>query len=201
MLYLAYKLYRYLARGSHTNPQMKKNLERLKELTDSLTDRDFMLKRKNEALDGLLATSPVPVLFWMTDLDLRFFSNGGEIPGLKVEETDMYMGKTVYDYFETDDKTYKPIAEINKALSGETVTYMLNHKSRMLWTSCSPMYDYNNKIIGTIGVTWDLTLVCNILDLFSNMIAQKDSIPEELYSKILTYYETIKSECQLNIKV
>jgi len=47
-------------------------------------------------------------------------------------------------------------------------------------------------------VTWDMTSIINVFDLFSNMLAQKDVIPEELYSKILTNYETIKSECQLN---
>jgi len=177
---------------------MKKNLERLKELTDSLTDRDFMLKRKNEALDSLLDTTPIPVLFWMADSDLKFFSDGGEIPGVGISDSGMYMGKTVYEYFETDDKTYKPIAEILKALSGETVSYTIDHKTRKLWTKCSPMYDYNNKIIGVIGVTWDMTSIINVFDLFSNMLAQKDVIPEELYSKILTNYETIKSECQLN---
>jgi len=174
------------------------SLQRLKELTDALTDRDFMLKRKQEALENLLSTSPLPVFFWMADNKLKFFANGGELPQAGIEQPSQYIGTTLYEYFDSTDENLAPIKEVKKALSGKTVKYIFDHNGRKLWTKCSPLRDYNYKIIGVIGVTWDLTLIESTLSLFSDMISQKDSIPDELYSKITLIHETIMNECQLN---
>lgn len=174
------------------------SLQRLKELTDALTDRDFMLKRKQEALENILSTSPIPVFFWMADKELKFFANGGELPQAGIDQPSKYLGTSLYEYLGTADETVTPIKEIKKALKGKTVTYTFDHNGRKLWTKCSPLYDYDNKIIGVIGITWDFTLIESALELFSKAVSQKDDIPTELYSNIKTLHENIISECQLN---
>lgn len=134
------------------------SLERLKEITDELLDRDFMLKQKKIILESLLESSPVRILIWMTDKDLTFIDSGdlGKLTSTGLESNSDYNGMTVYDFFKTSDPNTEPINLILRVLEGDTVTYWIDIEERTLFNKCSPIFDYENNIIGVMGITWDL---------------------------------------------
>lgn len=134
------------------------NFSKLKQLTEELVDRDFFLKKKQEMLERVLLSTPTPVLVWVIDKELRFITDAGAMPSLGVTEG-KHIGQTVYDYFETNDPTFHPIDKILKSLQGDSVKYLLEINDHKLWTYCSPMRDYNEEIVGAVGVTWDFTRI------------------------------------------
>ena len=142
------------------------SLERLKEITDELLDRDFMLKQKKIILESLLESSPVRILIWMTDKDLTFIDSGdlGKLTSTGLESNSDYNGMTVYDFFKTSDPNTEPINLILRVLEGDTVTYWIDIEERTLFNKCSPILDYENNIIGVMGITWDLDGTRNKLD-------------------------------------
>lgn len=142
------------------------SLERLKEITDELLDRDFMLKQKKIILESLLESSPVRILIWMTDKDLTFIDSGdlGKLTSTGLESNSDYNGMTVYDFFKTSDPNTEPINLILRVLEGDTVTYWIDIEERTLFNKCSPIFDHENNIIGVMGITWDLDGTRNKLD-------------------------------------
>jgi len=176
---------------------MNENLQKLKELTDQLIDRDFLLKKKQEMLEKLLSSSPVPVLIWLTDEELVFVSNAGSLPEVGIRDADRYIGLSIYEYFKTEDRNSTPIKEILSALEGNTVSYVIEHRSRYLWTRCTPVQDYVGKIIGVMGVTWDLTALHKSREVMDAIILEKPSISQELYRKVESLMKEIDVECSL----
>ena len=134
------------------------HLKRLKELTEELVDRDFMLKKKQTMLESLLDSSPIPVLIWITDLSLTFVDNEdlGKLSSIGIDDPSEFIGTTVYEYFNTTDPESEPIKYLLRVLEGETVTYWINIEERNLYSKCSPVTDYDGNIVGIIGITWDL---------------------------------------------
>ena len=135
------------------------SLKKLRELTEQLIDRDFVLKKKQEIMEALLQSAPVPVLVWIVDEKLIFLDNGnnGKLPSIGVDTPQDFIGTSVYEYFKTEDPESIPIKHLLRVLEGESVTYWLDHHGANLWNKCFPLRDYEGKIVGVIGITWDLT--------------------------------------------
>lgn len=158
---------------------MKMSLKKLKELTEQLIDRDFVLKKKQEIMEALLESSPVPVLVWIVDQDLIFLDNGknGKIPSIGIDNPDIYVGTSVYDFFKTTDTEQTPIKYLLETLKGYQVHYWLEYDDAKLWNKCFPLRNYENEIIGVVGITWDLT-ECSIKNFHDRL---KDSPELESY--------------------
>ncbi|MHB8754854.1 MAG: PAS domain S-box protein [Candidatus Acidiferrales bacterium] len=65
----------------------------------------------------------LPAVLWTIDGEMRFTSSVGAglaRLGLKPQEV---VGKSLFEFFNTDDRTFPPIAAHRKALAGESVTY------------------------------------------------------------------------------
>jgi hypothetical protein len=156
------------------------NFDKLKKLTEELVDRDFFLKRKQEMLEKLLLSTPTPVVIWVADKNLKFITNAGTLPN--IGSIDSY--ESVYEYFGTTDPTFFPINYILQTFEDKEVTYLFEHKERRLWTKCSPLKDYSDKVIGAIGVTWDFTRIHDAIELLENLLAE-DKVSKKIYSKII----------------
>jgi PAS domain S-box-containing protein len=99
----------------------------------------------------------MPAVLWTTDTELRFTSAAGaglEHLGLRTNEL---AGKTLFEYFQTKDQEFSPIAAHKKALRGESVTYELEWQRRVFESHVQPLKGSEGELIGVIGVALDIT--------------------------------------------
>lgn len=104
-----------------------------------------------------LLTHQVPALVWTTDTNLTFTASlGAVLSTLDLQPCDM-VGLSIYDYFQTQDRTFLPIAAHLRALKGESVTYEIGWVGRVFHSHIEPFRDEAGQIIGVIGVGVDMT--------------------------------------------
>jgi PAS domain S-box-containing protein len=99
----------------------------------------------------------MPAVLWTTDTELRFTSAAGaglEHLGLRTNEL---AGKTLFEYFQTKNQEFSPIAAHKKALRGESVTYELEWQRRVFESHVQPLKGSEGELIGVIGVALDIT--------------------------------------------
>jgi PAS domain S-box-containing protein len=99
----------------------------------------------------------MPAVLWTTDTELRFTSGVGaglDLLGLRTNEL---TGKTLFEYFQTKDLEFSPIAAHKKALRGESVTYELEWQRRVFESHVQPLKGSEGELIGVIGVALDIT--------------------------------------------
>ncbi|MGB8540300.1 MAG: CHASE4 domain-containing protein [Candidatus Acidiferrales bacterium] len=99
----------------------------------------------------------MPAILWTTDTELRFTSGVGaglELLGLRTNEL---TGKTLFEYFQTKDPEFPPIAAHRKALRDESVTYELEWQRRVFESHVQPLRGSEGELIGVIGVALDIT--------------------------------------------
>jgi PAS domain S-box-containing protein len=99
----------------------------------------------------------MPAILWTTDKDLRYTSAVGaglETLGLRSGEL---TGKTLFEYFQTEDPEFPSIAAHKKALTGESLTYQLEWQKRVLESHVQPLRSSEGDLLGVIGVALDIT--------------------------------------------
>jgi len=99
----------------------------------------------------------MPAVLWTTDTELRFTSGMGaglEMLGLRAQEME---GKSLFEYFHTDDPEFVPIAAHRKALTGQNVTYELEWQKHIFDSHVQPLKSSDGQLLGVIGVALDIT--------------------------------------------
>ena len=99
----------------------------------------------------------MPVVLWTTDSELRFTSAIGaglEPLGLRSNEL---VGRTLFEYFQTKDPAFPPIAAHRKALDGQSVTYELQWQERVFEAHVQPLRGSEGELTGIIAVALDIT--------------------------------------------
>ncbi|MGA8144106.1 MAG: CHASE4 domain-containing protein [Candidatus Acidiferrales bacterium] len=99
----------------------------------------------------------MPAVLWTTDTELRFTSGMGaglEILGLRSNEME---GKSLYEYFHTDDPEFLAIAAHRKALTGQSVAYELEWQKHVFDSHVQPLKGSDGQLLGVIGVALDIT--------------------------------------------
>lgn len=99
----------------------------------------------------------LPAILWTTDTEFRFTSSVGaglSRLGLKPEEV---VGKSLYEYFQTDDRSFMPIAAHRRALAGESVTFHVEWGSGSYACHAEPLRDGNGVVVGVISMALDIT--------------------------------------------
>src|SRR5580692_4776334 len=99
----------------------------------------------------------MPAILWTTDKNLRYTSRGGaglETLGLRSGEL---TGKTLFEYFQTENPEFPSIAAHRKALAGESLTYQLEWQKRVLESHVQPLRNSEGDLLGVIGVALDIT--------------------------------------------
>lgn len=114
----------------------------------ALRDRDTRLR---------LMVSQAPAVLWTVDRDLRFTSSMGAGLGSLGLAPGQVVGKTLYEYFGTDDPNFTPIAMHRKSLEGEATTYEAFWDHSVWETYTEPLRDENGKIIGCLALALDIT--------------------------------------------
>ncbi len=98
-----------------------------------------------------------PTITWMVDTSLRFTSSLGAglmAIGLKPGEV---VGKTLYEYFGTENPDFPPIAAARRALEGETVSFEITFGGRRFRSRVAPAHGPDGRITGCLGTSLDIT--------------------------------------------
>jgi PAS domain S-box-containing protein len=118
-----------------------------------------------------LVLEQIPAIVWTTDGDLHFTTSTGAGFARFQPQTPLpahgatgetpvpqgVIGISLYDYFQTRDPDFLPIAAHRWALQGEATTYDFEWQGCSWHTHVEPLKDSANKIIGVIGVALDIT--------------------------------------------
>jgi PAS domain S-box-containing protein len=117
--------------------------------------RENELREKEARLRLLLRQ--LPAIVFTTDRELNFTSSqGAGLKGLGLQPGEV-VGRSVYEYFNTDDPTFRPIAAMNNALEGKSDEYEIEFQGNIYQTLTEPLRDDHGDIEGTIGVALDIT--------------------------------------------
>ncbi|HKC11642.1 MAG TPA: EAL domain-containing protein [Vicinamibacteria bacterium] len=110
------------------------------------------------ACEGMrLLTGFLPAMLWSTDTDLRITSSRGaglEPQGLQPCQA---VGRTLYEYFDTADSAFPPIAAHLRALGGEDVDFAFTWQGRAFQTHVEPFRGPSSELRGAVGVAVDIT--------------------------------------------
>jgi PAS domain S-box-containing protein len=99
----------------------------------------------------------MPAVLWTTDKELRYTSSmGAGLDSLGVKSGGL-TGKTLSEYFQTDDPQHPSIAAHWRALAGESLTYELHWQKRVFESHVRPLRGPDGEIVGVIGVALDIT--------------------------------------------
>jgi PAS domain S-box-containing protein len=96
-------------------------------------------------------------IFWTTDRDLRItFITGGGLAafGRKPDES---VGRTLFEYFGTDDRRYPPLAAHLGALEGQLGDYEVGYRDRTFYSHVEPLRREDGIVLGVLGLGIDIT--------------------------------------------
>lgn len=99
----------------------------------------------------------MPAVLWTTDTELRFTSGmGAGLETLGVRPTEM-VGRSLSEYFQTNDPEFPAIVAHNKALGGQSFTYEIDWAGRVFESHVQPLRSSEGDLLGVIGVALDIT--------------------------------------------
>ncbi|MFI5308228.1 MAG: ATP-binding protein [Polyangiales bacterium] len=105
----------------------------------------------------LALADQLPAIVWSVDRELRFTSSrGGGLSGLGLH-AGQGLGRSLYEYFGTQDASFGPIAAHLRALAGEGVSYEAPWSGRWFETRTAPLCDETGAIVGALGMAIDVT--------------------------------------------
>jgi PAS domain S-box-containing protein len=132
-----------------------------------------------------LVVGQMPAVMWSTDVHLRFTSSVGSALhhlGLKPNEV---VGKSLFEYFQTDNLAHPAIAAHLRAVSGESVSYEMAWDGRCFETYVEPLFGANRDIIGSVGLALDVTDRKTAEDARTQSEARKHAILETALDAIV----------------
>jgi len=98
-----------------------------------------------------------PAICWTVDRDLRFTSSlGAGLAALGLRQGEV-VGRTLFEYFNTTDRTMPAIAAHLRALDGAQVEYQFEWGGRSYQTRVDPFRAADGTIEGAIGLAHDVT--------------------------------------------
>ena len=129
-----------------------------------LSNASFLARwglRSAEALrDGearlRLLTRQMPAILWSTDATLRITSSLGDGIGWLALRGDL-VGRSLLEYFATDDPGSLPVAAHRRALEAEAVDFEMEWVGRIFQARVEPLRGPGGEVTGTIGVAFDVT--------------------------------------------
>jgi PAS domain S-box-containing protein len=104
-----------------------------------------------------LMIQQVPAILWTTDRELKFTMGVGAALGNLGVKPNQFNGVSLYEYLQTRDPEFLPIAAHLRALQGESNGYNMDWQGRSFHSYVEPLHDSAGQIIGVIGVALDTT--------------------------------------------
>tara|TARA_B100000214_G_scaffold374568_1_gene357726 strand:+ start:5428 stop:5940 length:513 start_codon:yes stop_codon:yes gene_type:complete len=134
--------------------KFKSNIEKLKVLTDSLIDRDYVRVKVLTLFDKFCNDFPIPMNAWIVDKDLNVISKKGSLICGEVNSINL---NNIFD----GENRVKNIKMHKTAFLGEPVTYTLKFEDKLLLTKLMPSSKDANIIF---GVSMDITSFSDMVD-------------------------------------
>jgi diguanylate cyclase (GGDEF)-like protein/PAS domain S-box-containing protein len=109
--------------------------------------------------DGLLEliVEAMPAWLWSVDRALVFDGSlGVGLSGLRSPDN-AFLGRSLYDLFETTDRNHPAIAAHLRSLGGEPVSFSLTHRDRTFRVFTHPRRNQRGRIVGVRGFGLDIT--------------------------------------------
>ncbi len=123
--------------------------------TTDLLEAERLIREADDRLR--LIVSQIPAILWTTDRSLKFTSSMGaglEALGL---ESDQVVGMSLYEFFDTDDPDFYPIAMHRKSLDGEPTTWEFKWGESVWEVHTEALRDDRDKIIGCLAIALNVT--------------------------------------------
>lgn len=161
------------------------NIEKIKILTESLVDRDFLRVKIINLFDKFCNDFPIPMNAWIVDKKLDIISKKGNFLDKNLKTA------SLNDIFDGDNKN-KNIQMHKKALAGETVTYTMYVDNKMLLTRLIPSDNDGNLVF---GVSMDVTSFLTLSDALDNYCDDIQSSECKILNKVKNdpLYKIIKN--------
>jgi two-component system, cell cycle sensor histidine kinase and response regulator CckA len=99
----------------------------------------------------------LPAILWTTDTELRFTSSVGAGLARLALKPNEAVGLSLYEFFQTDDRTFPPLAAHRRALTGESVTFHVEWGGGSYACHAEPVRDASGKVTGVISMAFDVT--------------------------------------------
>jgi PAS domain S-box-containing protein len=94
------------------------------------------------------------MVIWTTDTDLQFTSIQGDYASVLGMEN----AQSVFELFQSEDPLFRPVAEILRALAGETVHFETRLEDREIIVAAKPLEsERRDRVVGTVGILYDTT--------------------------------------------
>jgi len=112
--------------------------------------------RESEARLRVLVEQ-LPAVLWTVDKDLRFTScEGAGLARLGLTPNEVN-GVSLFEFFDTTDQTFLPIASHRRAVAGEPVTFHVEWKEGSYACHVEPLKDADGRAQGAICMSLDIT--------------------------------------------
>ncbi len=99
----------------------------------------------------------MPAIVWAIDNQLRFtVSFGAGLANLGLIPAEV-VGRDLFEYFGTNDPTFRPIASHIEALRGEPSNYEQVWQGRVYQVHVEPLVEAGQRVIGAIGIAIDIS--------------------------------------------
>jgi PAS domain S-box-containing protein len=135
--------------------QVVAQLELRRRLDSERKQSHQTLREKESAID--LLANQMPAVLWSTDRDLRITSSMGRALAAMGQTQDQVVGVTLFEYFQTKNPEFPPLAAHRQALLGESVRFEVEWMGRMFAAHVEPLRNPDRTIKGVIGVALDIT--------------------------------------------
>jgi len=123
-----------------------------------------------------LLAKNISAILWTTDRALAITSLAGGGLATFGQTPDGGLGKTLFEYFGTQDRLYPPLAAHLNALEGHVGNYEVVYRGRTFYSHVEPLRGEDGLVVGVIGLGLDMT------DTIRAQSALKDS--EERFRSI-----------------
>lgn len=99
----------------------------------------------------------MPEAMWATDAALRFVAAGGAAAPSLGLDPDRTVGTSVYEYFQTTNPSFPPLAAHLRALQGEAGGYDFRRGGRTYVVRVAPVRHIIGRVVGVVGCATDVT--------------------------------------------
>jgi len=169
-------------------------------MMDQLKDQQLLLSKEKSLLDALLNNVNESIYF--KDLQSRFIRFSSSMLKLfRLEKAEELIGKSDFDYF--DDEHARPAFEDEQKIirTGEAMVDKIEKevlpdgRINYVNTSKMPLRDENNNVIGTFGISKDVTNFVNMqheIDKNKAIMKKKDEEIKQLQEEIRELKKSLK---------
>ena len=161
--------------------KFRSNIEKLKILTESLIDRDYLRSKAISLFDTFCSDFPIPMDAWIVDEDLNIVTK----KGCKTKSC-----KNISSVFSGNARD-RNIEMHNRALNGETVTYTIESENSVFLTKLIPS---NSSPSLVFGISMDITVFSKSIDAIDNHCDENISCDKVNFVRDTDLYKIIKKE-------